>query len=345
MGRTSISCRELLDSNTLTRGLAILAVVGCHIPFAHAFWRPLWAFASAGKLAVSIFLFSSGLLLQFQANRAEGKLEISTWLRKRFFRIYPIYWAGLGFTLLCAKVFRQRTLDGLALLANIAGIPLLLRQKVASCGYASPFWFISLLLLCYALFPFTYRIQRKWILVAGALLLSSVGLRIPEVMEAAVLAFPSFFMGMAMADGLQRRGAEDSDARLQGLVIVPLLGILALVFKGPNFFDLDARYSIWLARLGCVCLTLIPWPALVLVAYVQKTLAGSAPMALRAALWVSGLSFAVFCIHEPLLLVLDTCTTRGHPWFGLLGYAVLTVILAWGLETLDRRWRGMSRAG
>ncbi len=345
MDRTSISCRELLDSNTLTRGLAILAVVACHIPFAHAFWRPLWMFASAGKLAVSIFLFSSGLLLQYQANRTGEKLVLATWLRKRFFRIYPVYWVGLAFTLLCANLFRQRTFGWIDVFANVLGIPMLLGQKVVSCGYAAPFWFISLLLLCYGLFLFTYRIRRKGILVAVALLLSFGVLGIPGAMEAAVLAFPSFFMGMAMADGLRRRGEADADVRLQVLGFVPLLAVLALVFKGPNFFDLDAGNAIWLERLGCVCLTIIPRPTLYLVAFVQKSLAGISPAALRAILWLSGLSFATFCIHEPLLLVLDKCTTRGHPWFGLLGYAVLTVILAWGLETLDKRWRRMPRAG
>ena len=338
-GRSSISLAELLDSNTLARGLAILAVVGCHIPYAHAFWKPLWVFASAGKLAVSVFLFSSGLLLQHQANRAEGKLKISTWLRKRFMRIYPLYWAGLAFTLLCAQIFRHRIYDGLAILANVAGIPLLLGQRVVSCGYTAPFWFISVLLLCYVLFLCTRRIRRKAFLVAGALLMAFAGLQVPGVMTAAVLAFPSFFMGMAVADRLQRPAAA-IDARLHAALFLPLLGMLVVVFKGPNFFNLADRWSAWLDMVGCVGLTLIPWPALVLVAFLQKSLAAAAPRLLRAALWISGLAFAIFCIHEPLLLVLDKCTVRGHPWTGLLGYMLLTGVLAWGLDALDRRWRG-----
>lgn len=343
MGPTSISASELLDSNALARGLAILAVVGCHIPYAHAFWEPLWVFASAGKLAVSIFLFSSGLLLQHQVNRAGGTMSIGPWLQRRLARIYPLYWAGLALTLFCAWAFRGRIYGKWTVAANVLGIPMLLGQRVVSCGYTAPFWFISLLLLCYVLFTFTCRVRHKSALVAGALLCSFAGLRVPGAMDAAVLAFPAFFMGMAMADGLRRRGGAPVAVRVQAAVFLPLLGMLVFVFKGHNFFHLDARFTPWFDMAGCLGLTFIPWSALYLVAGLQKTLARRAPRTLRAALWASGLTFAIYCVHEPLLPVLDRLTALGHPWAGLLGYAAITLMLAWGLEGLDRQWRAFLR--
>lgn len=344
MGSTSISASELLDSNALARGLAILAVVGCHIPYAHEFWKPLWVFASAGKLAVSIFLFSSGLLLQYQVNRAGGTMQIGPWVRRRIARIYPLYWAGLALTLFCAWAFRGRIYGKWTVAANVLGIPMLLGQRVVSCGYTAPFWFVSLLLLCYALFLFTCRLRHKSLLVAGALLCSFAGLRVPGAMDAAVLAFPSFFMGMALADGLQRRGGTPVDVRVHAAVFLPLLVLLVFVFKGHNFFDLDERCAPWLDIAGCLGLTFVSWPALYLVAGLQKMLARLAPRILRAALGVSGLAFAIYCIHEPLLLVLDRLTALGHPWAGLMGYVAITGGLAWGLEGLDRRWRAFLRS-
>lgn len=336
MKATSISSPELLDSNSLARGLAMLAVVLCHVPYADPFWRPLWAFASAGKLAVSVFLFSSGLLLQHQVNRAGG-LEILPWLKKRFWRIYPLYWTGLALALVCARIFRHKTFAAAALAANVAGIPLVLRQPVISSGYTSPFWFISLLLACYVLFLFVHGVRRKGWLVGGALLVSFVGLRGNHFMGAALLAFPAFFMGMWMADELARRGEASSDVRLQAAIFLPLLAVLALVFKGARYFHLDPRYSVWLELAGCLGLTVVPWPALVLVAFVRKTLARLAPALLRGLLWTSGLSFAVYCIHEPLLIILEKGTQTGHPGLGLLLYAGATLGAAWGLEAAGKR--------
>lgn len=340
LGTASISARDLLASNTLARGLAILAVVGCHIPYAHAYWNPLWVFASAGKLAVSIFLFSSGLLLQAGVNRADGRLDPGPWLKRRFFRIYPVYWASLALTLFCAWASRGTTFGAGVVAANILGIPMWLRQKVVSCGYTAPFWFISLLLLCYALFLFTHRIRRKELLALGAFAVSAVALRAGGFMAAAVLAFPSFFAGMAMADRLRDRGEGASDVRIHAAVFLPMLGFLALVFKGRQFFHLGEGASFWIDLLGCAGLTLIPWPALHLVAYMQKRLAQGAPMVLRGLLWVSGLSFAMYCIHEPLLVVLEKSSGAGHPWLGLLAYAAAVLLAAWTLEAMDRKIRG-----
>lgn len=334
MKAASISTKELLDSNALARGLAIWIVVACHVPFAHAFWKPLWVFASAGKLAVSIFLFSSGLLLQYQVNRAGGKLVLATWLKKRFVRIYPVYWAGLMLTLFCAAEFRGRTYGAGVLLANVLGIPLLLGKKIVSCGYSEPFWFISLLLLCYVLFLFTYRIRGKGVLVLIALAMSFIALGAGHFMEAAVLAFPSFFTGMWMADRLMRRGEVPSHARRQVAMFFPLLAILALVYKGRALLRVDERYSIWFDLLGCACLTAIPIPSLYMVAILQKWLAKNGPRVLRAALWISSLTFGVYCIHEPFLLVLARLTGAGHPWAGMIGYVLVTLFAAWILEVL-----------
>ena len=335
-----LSVRELLDANTLARGLSIWTVVACHVALAHSFWRPVSVFASAGKLAVSIFLFMSGLLLQYQVNRAGGKLELASWARKRFFRIYPLYWAGLVLTLLCAWYFNHRTYSLGTLVANFLGIMIWIRQKVVTSGYAVTFWFISLLLLCYVLFPLARLVRRKAWLVLGAFAVSAVAFQTGFVMKSAAFAFPAFFMGMAVADWLQRRGAAPVPVRLSAALFLPLLVMLAVIFKGPNFLPLFGRSSLGIDLLGCAGLTFIPWPALCLVAMLQKALVRSAPMILRGLLWVSGMSFGVYCVHEPLLVVVNKTAGAGHPWLGLLGYAALTLLAGWSLDALDRKLRG-----
>lgn len=340
-GSGRVSASELLEANALTRGLSIWAVVACHVGLAHAFWKPISTFASAGKLSVSIFLFLSGLLLQMQANRADGRLAVGTWLKKRFFRIYPLYWTGLALTVLCAGYFHGRTFGAGVLAANFLGVTIWFCQEVVSSGYAVTFWFVSLLLLCYVLFLLVRRIRRKEFLVLGAFALSFAALPSGCVMQAAAFALPAFFMGMAQADRLRRNGDASCDARIHLAIFLPLLGALAFVFKGPNFIQMDARGSWAFDWLGCVGLTLIPWSSLVLVAWLRKTLARRAPLLLRAALWVSGLSFAVYCIHEPLLVVVDKSSSAGHPWWGLLGYVLLVVGAGWGLDGLDRRLKNL----
>ena len=335
-----LSVRELLDANALARGLAIWTVVACHVPFAHAYWRPLAAFASAGKLAVSVFLFLSGMMLQAQVNRAGGTLPLMAWAKKRFLRIYPVYRAGLAFTLLGAWFLRGKIFDLGTIAANALSITVWLGRDIVSCGYAKPFWFISLLLLCYALFPLVCRIRRKSGLVLGALALSGLALWQGRVMGAAAFAFPSFFMGMALADAVQRNGQTVPAAKLQAALFPLLLALLALVFKGPRFFSLNDRHAVWIDLLGCAGLTVAPWPALCAVAYFQRALARRVPALLRGALWISGLSFAVYCVHEPLLRIVERSTAAGHPWSGLLGYVLATLGAGWALDALDRRIRG-----
>ena len=337
---TAISFRELLDSNGLARGLAMLTVVACHLPFAHAFWKPLGTFASAGKLAVSVFLFSSGLVLQYQSNRDNGVLHPFSWLKRRLWRIYPLYWVGVALAVAGAWAFRGRTYDAGTLAANVLGIPLLVGKKVVSAGYTVPFWFISVLLLCYGLFLFVHRVRHKVVLVLGAGVVSAVALRTGAVMEAAALAFPSFFMGMVMADHWQDKGPATADARFQAALFVPLLLALALVFKGARYFHLGAGWSFGLDLAGCAGLTLVPWPLLFLVAAFQKTLARLAPAALRVLQWFSGLAFAVYCLHEPFLRILENCTAAGHPWAGSLGYALATLAAAWAVAAAERKWKG-----
>jgi peptidoglycan/LPS O-acetylase OafA/YrhL len=336
----SISTQELLDSNSLARGLAMLAVVVCHLPFAHAFWKPLATFASAGKLAVSVFLFSSGLVLQWQANRAAAPVPLGIWAKKRFWRIYPVYWFGLALALLGAWAFRGKTYDAATLAANGLGIPLLLGRKVVSAGYTVPFWFISILLFCYLLFPAVRRVQRKSWLVLGAFGVSAVLLRTGAVMEAAALALPSFFLGQACADRWSRRAEQPCRVGFHAALFVPLLLGLAAVFKGPRFFHVDPRWAYWLDLAGCAGLTFASWPALVLVAGLQKALAAAAPRILAGLRWFAGLSFAVYVVHEPLLVVLERTSAAGRPWFGLAAYAAVVLAAARGVDALDRALRG-----
>ena len=339
-GPGALTVRELLDANALARGLAIWTVVACHVPFAHAFWRPLWVVASAGKLAVSLFLFLSGLMLQVQVNRAGGAFRLWPWLKKRFLRIYPVYWAGLALTALCAWRFQGLRYDAWTLAANVLGIPVWLHRKVVSGGYAAPFWFISLLLLCYALFPLVCRVRRKFALALAALALSGVAFWRGNVLGAAAFAFPAFFMGLAMADVVRRNGETVPAARFHAWTFPVLLVFLALVFKGQRFLPVEWRSSPWLDVAGCAGLTLAAWPALCATAFLQRGLARRAPALLRGALWVSGLSFATYCVHEPLLAVLAKASGAGHPWSGMAGYVGIVLAASWLLDAMDRRIRG-----
>lgn len=60
----------------------------------------------------------------------------------------------------------------------------------------------------------------------------------------------------------------------------------------------------------------------------------------RALQWFSGLAFAVYCLHEPFLRILEKSTDAGHPWAGLLGYALATLGAAWAVDGAERKWKG-----
>jgi peptidoglycan/LPS O-acetylase OafA/YrhL len=115
-----------------------------------------------GDIGLGLFLFASGCSLAVNDNVVDTKMELKTFYKKRLLRIYPAFWTGLLFSLMMSP----------------ATIPYLtvsdyVRELSGFRTYFSPFmgqffgkingsyWFISLILSLYLLFPVILKAIKK----------------------------------------------------------------------------------------------------------------------------------------------------------------------------------------
>lgn len=136
-------------------GVAILWVMLYHIP-AKGGIPIITQILEVGYGGVDIFLFLSGFGLYFSLSTKDTSL--SQYYKKRFFRILPEFWIFLIFDYIITMDFSFRSFVELL-------------YKSTTIGYWIPgtpyeLWYVSSILLFYAIFPFYFRIfKRKGILV------------------------------------------------------------------------------------------------------------------------------------------------------------------------------------
>ncbi len=110
-----MSEKDNIHSLQIYRGLAALAVLLYHATvlvderYNHA---PLGGFFSAGFMGVHVFFVLSGFIMLFvHADDFNRPARIGPFLRKRFTRIYPVYWAVLLPSALFYFLYLERPLE------------------------------------------------------------------------------------------------------------------------------------------------------------------------------------------------------------------------------------------
>lgn len=152
------------------RAVFILMIFLSHFPFGESV-----DMSFMGDCGVSMFMMLSGYTMMLAyGGRAStaGGIEWIPFMRRRLARIYPVH-------LLCFSVC---SIWGGGLLAAVAGL-LLLQSWVPDAGvffsYNAPSWFLSSLLLCYALFPALSRVAVSRPKEFGFLLLGIISVYLP----------------------------------------------------------------------------------------------------------------------------------------------------------------------
>ncbi|MFH1615843.1 MAG: acyltransferase family protein [Planctomycetota bacterium] len=336
MAQLRLSTQDYLDSNASGRAFAIILIVLCHIPATHRFWEPLSPFISGGKLAVSLFCFYSGLLLQYQLYHKKGNFEIKPWLLKRFLRLYPSYWIGLAVTLIVSCLLKKKVYTLTTIFLNFLGIPLLFGQPVISAGYGGPYWFISLIILCYILFIFVKDTEYKGVLFFLSMLLSLSAIYFKSGLNyLAVLAFPSFFLGLFYAKFLDKR--QSPSLAVSFITTAMLFVVLIFCYRYSYFMKIPDEYNLYIEMLGCVCLSVIALFLSYCIGYFCVFFRKFSKRLFKCLTWLGTVSFGVYCIHEPLLIILEKLTAADFAWFGLIIYFSAVIIASYFLSNLEKR--------
>jgi len=332
---------ETLDS---MRGVAAIAVVCLHLS---AVLTPLAV--PHGYLAVDLFFGLSGLVLAHAyGTRMDAGIGFGRFALLRIVRLYPLYLAGtvigILFFLMATRLGTQTDLSagqiGLAIVAALLMLPV--PVMIGPKDWLQPFnvvgWSLFFELSVNLLLVLVWRRLGRTTLVA-TIMLSGVVLAIQTVahghadvgaewstmaMGVARTIF-SFFLGIAI-----QRMPRPTVIRTGWAWLVPA-ALVPLFLPGPSagpYYDL-------------LCIMLL-FPALIYAGAIVE------PRRRGVAAFLGLISFAIYALHSPLVLVINTASAElgGNlltftPWSGMLLVAAL-VVIAWMSDLLYdrpvRRW-------
>jgi exopolysaccharide production protein ExoZ len=131
------------------RGLAAFGIMVYHFLFwLHGPFMANQFLGRVGIYGVAIFYVLSGLTLYhvYEYSNEGGRFSLSTFFKKRFFRIFPLLWL----VTICAIILSQKQPNLIDLLLNLSGMFGFLRWDVS---FATGAWSIGNELVFYSVFP------------------------------------------------------------------------------------------------------------------------------------------------------------------------------------------------
>ncbi len=195
---------ERLFTYDFLRLLAIVLVIFAHI---------LHGEVAFGFNGIVIFLIMSGYLLT-SSEKPLSRDSIIPYLRKRFIRIFPLYWIALILFLCVSYLLANNTYNWPTIIANLVGI-----QAVIYPKYIDEiifYWFVSLIMVYYLIYPLITR-----------------GKKIYSILLISILIF-IFFVLIRIFTGL-------FEGRIFEYYFPFVFGIIA---SRLQFFDAD-KYLMW----------------------------------------------------------------------------------------------------
>jgi peptidoglycan/LPS O-acetylase OafA/YrhL len=118
------------------------------------------------------------------------------------------------------------------------------------------------------------------------------------------------------------------------IVTILLFGMIALLYKCSHLFGLS---DILAKMLGVVFLNATTIYLCCVIIYCFQLLKIRSQRLLKLLNLVGSVSFAVYCIHEPLLVLLEKSVDLGYPIIRFLLYLVITFSFSWCLSVFGRK--------
>ena len=290
----------------------------------------LWQAAVFAKPAVDVFIILSGFAITFQLETKPQ--NYLTFIGGRFFRIYPTYAVALGAAVgasflvpgLVASLPWKADgyFDGLRrvsaseashfsgnLLAHLLLLHGLIPRSVialASVTLLAPAWSISLEWQYYLVAPWIGRLCRSALGLVGLCGAAAISQRYCSAWENPMVSFllprlPLFLIGIGSFWIYARAETDGPRSWFRTAFPVAMTGAVMLI--APNY---ALALSLWTLALSCT-ITRGPGPIPLVLAFVRQYLA-SAP-----AQWLGRLSYIIYLVHWPLLIIFMTAILNYFP--------------------------------
>lgn len=125
---------------------------------------------SYGTIGILLFVFTSGLSLALNYPIVT-KEHLKDFYKGRFLRIYPAYWIAIVFVILINPAVLNQSFNSLDVLKLVSGTEIFPTFSLESLKIDNNFWFITLILQLYLLYPLIlYAINKKPKLSMAALM-------------------------------------------------------------------------------------------------------------------------------------------------------------------------------
>ena len=292
-----------------------------------------YAISGVGFHAVGLFIIVSGWSLASATAKREAKGPIAwgPWYRARFIRLYPMYWLAHLVYLVSPFQARLEPIDW-RFLISLTG----LRMIDISMNFMylnAAWWYFSMLIQLYLLFPLLYMGMRKLGLWPFLVLAFAVGFitryLLINVWHAqggwilggnALSRLPEFALGMVVGM-VHLRDPERVERWLLGGAGLAL-GLI-LYYFAPFFYSGPKTYvfaDIWT---GTCCFLAVVGVAGLLEKW---------SVAVKWLGLVGAFSYGIYLVHQPYVIWVGLQIRHWPPWaFLAISVAVLMVLSAWGI--------------
>ncbi len=337
----------------VAKGLAILIVVYFHFfrtYFEHgALPPPDWSTVAAslttflgmawleisgcGFHAVGAFIILSGwALMESTARRAAaGSISWGAWYRARLLRLYPMYWVAHLVYLVSPFVARLEPLDGRIFISllGLRFIDITMNFMYLNAAW----WYFSMLIQFYLLFPLFFWAARKLGPWAFLLLACALGFLVRYLMLVpypqnglwilggfAICRLPEFALGIALGMWHSRSAPRIEKFLLRGPGLVTGLllypAALWLYHNGFTYVFVD------FATGACALLVILG------IAGIISRFPGPA----KVFALVGAFSYGIYLVHQPYAIWLGLRVREEPPgMFFLIAAALLAAISIWGI--------------
>jgi len=337
----------------VAKGLAILIVVYFHFFstfFEHgALPPPDWSTVAAGLTtflgiawlkvsgygfhAVGAFIILSGwALMESTARRAAaGSMSWGAWYRARLFRLYPMYWVAHLVYLVSPFVAHLEPVDSRIFLSllGLRFIDITMNFMYLNAAW----WYFSMLIQFYLLFPLFFWAARKLGPWPFLLLSCAVGFMVRYLMlvpypqnglwilgGCAICRLPEFALGMTLGMWHSQSATRvekfllRGPGLLTGLLLYP--GALWLFHSGVTYTFVD------LATGACALLVILGVAGII----------SSFPRPAKVFALVGAFSYGIYLVHQPYAIWLGLRVREAPLWMlFFITVATLAALSAWGI--------------
>ncbi len=203
---------------------------------------------------VSFFFFISGFVMSMVYAKQVPALKASYFYKRRFTRIYPVYWLAFIWTIVVVLFLKDALPKGLIVILHALGLQSLYPGYLLDLNFTT--WSISVELVFYLLFPFLLR----WMMRFSLKKLVAVSCVIWILQSVQHVLFVEYFYNgtKAMEEFISAFPLWHFSTFFAGMVTARLIALDAF----GETFKKNALFVFILTLLGFICIIYLPNPFL-----------------------------------------------------------------------------------